>query len=42
MHIITRTSLVFVPAGLQHSPLIFRRVDRPAFHYTTGPAKMYM
>ena len=41
MHIITRTSLVFVPAGLKHSPLIFRRVDRPGFHYTTGPGKMY-
>jgi len=41
-HIITRTSLVFIPAGLKHSPLIFLKVDRPVFHYTTGPAKMYM
>jgi hypothetical protein len=40
-HIITKTSLVFVPAGLKHSPLIFRRVDRPVFNYTTGPGKMY-
>jgi hypothetical protein len=40
-HIITRTSLVFIPAGLKHCPLIFLRVDRPVFHYTTGPGKMY-
>jgi hypothetical protein len=41
-HIITKTSLVFIPAGLKHCPLTFLRVDRPVFHYTTGPAKMYM
>jgi hypothetical protein len=40
-HIITKTSLVFIPAGLKHSPLVFRRVDHPVFHYTTGPGKMY-
>ncbi len=40
-HIITKTSLVFIPAGLMHAPLIFRRVDRPVFHYTTGTGKSY-
>jgi hypothetical protein len=40
-HIITKTSLVFIPAGLKHAPLIFRRVDRPVFHYTTGTGKSY-
>ena len=40
-HIINKTSLVFIPAGLVHCPLTFLRVDRPVFHYTTGPAKMY-
>lgn len=40
-HIITKTSLVFIPAGLKHCPLIFLKVDRPVFHYTTGPGKMY-
>jgi hypothetical protein len=40
-HIINKTSLVFIPAGLKHCPLTFLRVDRPVFHYTTGPAKMY-
>lgn len=41
IHKITRTSLVFIPARLQHGPLTFLRVDRPVFHYTTGPGKMY-
>lgn len=40
-HIITRTSLVYVPAGLRHCPLTFLKVDRPVFHFTTGPGKMY-
>jgi hypothetical protein len=40
-HIIKKTSLVFIPAGLKHGPLYFLRVDRPVFHYTTGPSKMY-
>ena len=35
-HIINKTSLVFIPAGLKHAPLIFRRVDQPIFHFTTG------
>lgn len=40
-HIITKSSLVFVPAGLNHCPLTFLKVDRPVFHFTTGPGKMY-
>ena len=34
-HILTRSSLIFVPAGMKHCPLILRRVDRPIFHFTT-------
>ncbi len=40
-HIITKTSLVFIPAGLKHCPLTFIKVDRPVFHFTSGPGKMY-
>ena len=40
-HIINKTSIVFIPAGLKHCPLTFLRVDRPVFHFTTGPSKMY-
>jgi hypothetical protein len=38
---ITRSCLVFVPKGMKHCPLVFKRVDRPIFHFTTGPLKMY-
>jgi hypothetical protein len=34
-HIITRSSLVFIPKGLRHCPLRIRRVDRPIFHFST-------
>jgi hypothetical protein len=40
-HIITKTALVFIPAGLKHAPLVFIEVKKPVFHYTTGPGKMY-
>jgi hypothetical protein len=35
-HIITRTCAVFVPSGLSHYPLYFRRIDRPFMFITTG------
>jgi hypothetical protein len=40
-HIITKTSLVFIPAGLQHGPLYFLKVWRTVFHFTTGTSKVY-
>ena len=41
-HMITRSSLVFVPAGIQHGPLIIRRVDRPIFHFSTVTGGRYV
>jgi len=41
-HFITRSSLIFVPAGVKHCPLILRRVDRPIFHFTTVPGGQYI
>ena len=38
---ITRSCIVFIPKGLQHCPLIIKRVDRPIFEFTTGPGTMY-
>jgi hypothetical protein len=35
MHLITRSSMVFIPTGMKHCPLILRRVDRPIFHFST-------
>ncbi len=41
-HIITRTAMLFVPAGMKHCPLILRRVDRPIFHFTTVTGGQYI
>ena len=41
-HILNKSSLIFVPAGLKHCPLILRRVDRPIFHFTTVPGGQYI
>jgi hypothetical protein len=36
-YLITESAMVFVPKGVSHCPMIFRRVDRPILHLTTGP-----
>lgn len=41
-YIITRSTLLFVPAHLEHCPLILRRVDRPIFHFTTVVGGQYV
>jgi len=33
-HVIDRTAMIFVPAGMKHCPLVLSRVDRPIFHFT--------
>jgi hypothetical protein len=40
-YILTKSSLLFVPKGMKHGPLFIRRVDRPIFHFTAGPAAKY-
>jgi hypothetical protein len=40
-HILTKSCMVFIPKGLKHCPLVFRRVDRPIFHFSAGPARAY-
>jgi hypothetical protein len=32
--ILTKSALLFAPAGMNHCPLIIRRVDRPVFHFS--------
>ena len=34
-YFLTKTSMVFVPGGMSHCPLVLKRVDRPIFHFTT-------
>jgi hypothetical protein len=41
-HILTKSSLLFIPAGMKHCPLILRRVDRPIFHFTVVTGRQYI
>jgi hypothetical protein len=34
-HVISRSTIIFVPAGMTHCPLVLNRVDKPIFHFTT-------
>ncbi|GAI16848.1 unnamed protein product, partial [marine sediment metagenome] len=40
-HIINKSCLVFIPKGMKHCPLYFKRIDKPIFHFSVGPGKMY-
>ena len=40
-HILTRSSMIFVPGSMKHCPLIVRRVDRPIFHFSTVTDRRY-
>lgn len=40
-HVISRTCMIFVPAGMKHCPLVLTRVDRPIFHFTTVTGRQY-
>ena len=39
--ILTKSCAVYAPPGVKHNPLIFRRIDRPIFHFSTLPETMY-
>jgi hypothetical protein len=40
-NIADRSFAAFMPAGVEHCPLKILRVDRPIFHFSTGPGKSY-
>ncbi len=40
-HIITRTCLIFIPRGVEHCPIIFRKVDTPIFMFEAGNSTSY-
>lgn len=33
-HILTKSSYIFLPAGVRHTPQYINRVDRPIFHFS--------
>lgn len=41
-HILTQSCIIFIPGGLMHCPLIYRKVDKPIFNFTTHNGKMYV
>ena len=40
-HVITESFSAFIPAGLQHGPLIIRNVTKPIFVFSSGPTEYY-
>jgi hypothetical protein len=40
-HVITRSFAAFIPAGIQHGPLIIRHVVKPIFYMTAGDTAIY-
>jgi hypothetical protein len=40
-YFITRSSLIFVPGGMKHCPLLIKHVDRPIFHFSTVTTGQY-
>jgi quercetin dioxygenase-like cupin family protein len=41
-HIITKSTAVFVPAGVKHAPIYFKRIDTPIWYIATSPVKQYV
>ena len=40
-YVFTKSTMLFVPRGMQHCPMIIRRVDIPIFHFTIMPNGEY-
>jgi hypothetical protein len=42
LQVLTKSTMLFVPAGMVHCPLYLRRVDRPIFHFTVVVDQVYV
>jgi hypothetical protein len=42
MFTLTKSFMVYIPAHVEHCPLVFRRMDAPMFHMTLGTADKYV
>lgn len=40
--ILTKSCLLFLPRGTHHCPLVIHKVDKPIFHFATGPGAAYV
>jgi hypothetical protein len=41
IHTVTKSCLIFIPKGVMHGPIVFKRIDRPIFHFGCGMTKEY-
>jgi hypothetical protein len=39
--IITKSCMIFIPAGMMHCPIILKRVDKPMFHFSVLTSGTY-
>lgn len=40
-HLLTKTTMIFVPAHIRHNPMRILRVDRPIFHFSVVTKTSY-
>ena len=40
-HLLTKSSIIFAPAGIVHNPMRILRVDRPIFHFSVVTTHLY-
>lgn len=40
-HLINRTTMLYIPAGIKHMPLSIKKVNRPIFHFSIVANKEY-
>ena len=40
-HLLTKSSIIFVPAGTSHNPMRILQVDRPIFHFSVVTKRAY-
>ena len=40
-HLLTKSSIIFVPAGTSHNPMRILQVDRPIFHFSVATKRAY-
>ena len=40
-YILTKSCLIFIPKGVKHCPLVFKRVDSPIFLFETANSPVY-
>jgi hypothetical protein len=41
VHTVTKSCLIFLPKGVPHGPIVFKRIDRPIFHFAAGTGTNY-